>query len=158
MSRAMVAVRIAPVAPLSSTVAPNRSHTAGLLNVLDGVVETPGRLLIMTTNHPEKLDPAITRPGRIDKTILLGQMQCAHSRVWGIRPGSDAGRPLARLGDPTWVGCRATTRASGESGLGRMHGAYPLLSFAHDADASPSLARGALALGTQVTCAARRPR
>lgn len=30
------------------------------------------RLLIMTSNHPEKLDPALIRPGRIDKIIYLG--------------------------------------------------------------------------------------
>ena len=28
---------------------------AGLLNVLDGVVDTPDRIVIMTTNHPEKV-------------------------------------------------------------------------------------------------------
>ena len=47
---------------------------SGLLNVLDGVVDTPGRILIMTTNHPEMLDPALIRPGRIDKKIMLGFM------------------------------------------------------------------------------------
>ena len=26
----------------------------------------------MTSNHPEKLDPALIRPGRIDKVIKLG--------------------------------------------------------------------------------------
>ena len=45
---------------------------SGLLNVLDGVVDTPNRILVMTTNHPEKLDPALIRPGRIDKKLLLG--------------------------------------------------------------------------------------
>jgi len=47
---------------------------SGLLNVLDGVVDTPNRILVMTTNHPEKLDPALIRPGRIDKKLLLGYM------------------------------------------------------------------------------------
>jgi len=37
-----------------------------LLNLLDGVLEVPGRILIMTTNYPEKLDKALIRPGRID--------------------------------------------------------------------------------------------
>ncbi|GMH51164.1 hypothetical protein TrLO_g3572 [Triparma laevis f. longispina] len=47
---------------------------AGLLNVLDGVVDTPDRIVIMTTNHPEKLDAALIRPGRIDKKIFLGYL------------------------------------------------------------------------------------
>lgn len=47
---------------------------AGLLNVLDGVVDTPDRIVIMTTNHPEKLDAALIRPGRIDKKIYLGYL------------------------------------------------------------------------------------
>lgn len=48
---------------------------SGLLNVLDGVVDSPGRILVMTSNHPEKLDPALIRPGRIDKKLKLGYMQ-----------------------------------------------------------------------------------
>lgn len=48
---------------------------AGLLNVLDGVVDSPGRIVIMTTNHPERLDPALIRPGRINKKMLFTFMQ-----------------------------------------------------------------------------------
>jgi hypothetical protein len=47
-------------------------NLAGLLNVLDGVVDSPGRIVIMTTNHPEKLDPAVTRPGRVNFSLKLG--------------------------------------------------------------------------------------
>jgi SpoVK/Ycf46/Vps4 family AAA+-type ATPase len=50
----------------------DKLNLAGLLNVLDGVVDTPGRILVMTTNHPEKLDPALIRPGRINKRLHLG--------------------------------------------------------------------------------------
>jgi hypothetical protein len=53
---------------------PDQLSLSGLLNVLDGVVDSPGRILIMTTNHPEMLDPALIRPGRIDKKIMLGYM------------------------------------------------------------------------------------
>jgi SpoVK/Ycf46/Vps4 family AAA+-type ATPase len=43
--------------------------------VLDGVVDTPERIVVMTTNHPEILDPALIRPGRIDQRLLLGYMR-----------------------------------------------------------------------------------
>lgn len=44
----------------------------GLLNALDGVAAQDGRLVFMTTNHPEKLDPALVRPGRVDKQLYIG--------------------------------------------------------------------------------------
>merc|ERR1712167_403224 len=37
--------------------------------------DSPNRIVIMTTNHPEKLDPALIRPGRINKQILMGYLQ-----------------------------------------------------------------------------------
>lgn len=43
-----------------------------LLNLLDGILETPGRILIITTNKPETLDRAFIRPGRIDINIEVG--------------------------------------------------------------------------------------
>ena len=55
----------------------DRLNLSGLLNVLDGVVDTPGRIVIMTSNHPELLDPALIRPGRIDKKLMLGYMKAA---------------------------------------------------------------------------------
>jgi len=39
---------------------------SGLLNALDGVAGQEGKLVIMTTNHPEQLDEALVRPGRVD--------------------------------------------------------------------------------------------
>lgn len=42
-----------------------------LLNVLDGVLESNGRIIIMTSNHPSKLDPALIRPGRFDCNIVF---------------------------------------------------------------------------------------
>lgn len=51
-------------------------NLSGLLNVLDGVVDTPGRLLVMTTNYPDVLDPALIRPGRIDKKMFLDYLTC----------------------------------------------------------------------------------
>ena len=45
---------------------------SSLLNQLDGSLSHPGLIIFMTSNHPEKLDPAILRPGRIDFKIHLG--------------------------------------------------------------------------------------
>ena len=43
-----------------------------LLNLFDGVLETPGRITFMTTNFVDKLDKAFTRPGRIDVISKFG--------------------------------------------------------------------------------------
>ncbi|KAG6136529.1 hypothetical protein E4U38_001344 [Claviceps purpurea] len=55
-----------------STPSSGRISLSGLLNILDGVASQEGRILIMTTNHVEKLDKALIRPGRIDMTIPFG--------------------------------------------------------------------------------------
>lgn len=47
---------------------------SGLLNVLDGVGSQEGRIVIMTTNKPERLDGALVRPGRVDMKVHLGRI------------------------------------------------------------------------------------
>ncbi|KAI0358732.1 P-loop containing nucleoside triphosphate hydrolase protein [Trametes cingulata] len=47
----------------------NTLSLSGLLNALDGVAASEGRLLFATTNHLERLDPALSRPGRMDVWI-----------------------------------------------------------------------------------------
>ncbi|KAF8624295.1 hypothetical protein AX15_005928 [Amanita polypyramis BW_CC] len=42
---------------------------SGLLNVLDGVASEDGKIFFATTNYMDRLDPALIRPGRIDKKI-----------------------------------------------------------------------------------------
>jgi hypothetical protein len=53
---------------------PEQLTLSHVLNLLDGILETPGRILIMTSNHPEALDPALVRPGRMDVHIKLGHV------------------------------------------------------------------------------------
>ena len=47
---------------------------SGLLNFIDGLWSSCGneRIIIFTTNHKEKLDPALLRPGRMDLHIHMG--------------------------------------------------------------------------------------
>jgi len=50
-----------------------------LLNLLDGVLENPGRIVIMTSNYPERLDRALVRPGRID--VIAKFEYCSHKTI-----------------------------------------------------------------------------
>jgi chaperone BCS1 len=56
-------------APGDGTHPPTRVTFSGLLNAIDGVASKEGRLLIMTTNHRDRLDEALIRPGRVDMQI-----------------------------------------------------------------------------------------
>lgn len=52
---------------------PIRSQVSfsGLINAIDGAAAKEGRILVMTTNHREKLDGALIRPGRVDLQIAF---------------------------------------------------------------------------------------
>ncbi|KAI3662210.1 hypothetical protein MP638_002196 [Amoeboaphelidium occidentale] len=50
----------------------NNMTFSGFLNALDGVVSSEGRIIFMTTNHIERLDKALLRPGRVDLKVLIG--------------------------------------------------------------------------------------
>jgi len=60
----------------------NKLTLSGLLNAIDGIFNNDGRIMIMTTNHPEVLDDALIRPGRIDRKILLDY--CNTYQISGI--------------------------------------------------------------------------
>lgn len=44
------------------------------LEMLDGIVEISGRMIVMTTNNIMQIDPALMRPGRIDMVVEFGKM------------------------------------------------------------------------------------
>jgi chaperone BCS1 len=63
---------------------------SGLLNSLDGVASSESRIIFMTTNHVEKLDPALIRPGRVDYIEEVGdatyeQTVEIYKRFYGLR-------------------------------------------------------------------------
>jgi chaperone BCS1 len=70
---------------------------SGLLNALDGVGAQEGRIIVLTTNHREKLDAALIRPGRIDLEIELGLATASQLKglLWRFHP--DAGARIDRL-------------------------------------------------------------
>ena len=54
---------------------------SGFLNALDGVASGEERIIFMTTNHLEKLDPALIRPGRVDLMELIDDASPAQART-----------------------------------------------------------------------------
>ena len=79
---------------------------SGLLNALDGVASAEERVLFLTTNHINRLDEALVRPGRVDMTVRLAEAtrwQIANlwDRFYGDLGESDIwkARFLSRLAD-----------------------------------------------------------
>lgn len=77
---------------------------SGLLNALDGVASAEERIIFLTTNHVERLDEALIRPGRVDMTVRLGeateyQIDLLWDRFYAdIDVGGEAkGRFMARI-------------------------------------------------------------
>jgi len=46
---------------------------SGLLNALDGLAAGENRIAFLTTNHVDRLDPALIRPGRVDVMVRIGE-------------------------------------------------------------------------------------
>ena len=59
-----------------------KNSLSRLLNILDGIIETPGRIIIMTTNKKDFLDKALIRPGRID--IQIEFTKCSRKMMQDI--------------------------------------------------------------------------
>ncbi|KAJ3151901.1 hypothetical protein HK101_001852 [Irineochytrium annulatum] len=72
---------------------------ATLLNVMDGHSSAPGTIVIMTSNHPEVLDPALTRPGRIDLHLSLGYCTLHQLETMYRNVSGDAGARLWKDGE-----------------------------------------------------------
>ncbi|KAJ3929146.1 MAG: mitochondrial chaperone BCS1 [Lentinula lateritia] len=77
---------------------------SGFLNALDGVASGEERIVFLTTNHIERLDPALIRPGRVDFTQYVGdatpnQARSLFERFYGteLLETIDVGRNLYDL-------------------------------------------------------------
>jgi chaperone BCS1 len=85
-----------------STTGDTGATLSGLLNALDGVSSREGRVLFLTTNHPERLDPALVRPGRVDRKVELGHATPDQARrlfLWFYRDSGLHPSDLAREAD-----------------------------------------------------------
>ncbi|GAX86332.1 hypothetical protein CEUSTIGMA_g13744.t1 [Chlamydomonas eustigma] len=56
----------------SADAVPDEVNLGELLTLFDGGIEVPGRIIVLITNRPERLDRALVRPGRIDLHLKLG--------------------------------------------------------------------------------------
>lgn len=76
---------------------------SGFLNALDGVASGEERIIFMTTNHLERLDPALIRPGRVDLLELIDDALPSQARSLFMRFYQDEegveDAPLTLLGD-----------------------------------------------------------
>jgi chaperone BCS1 len=48
---------------------PEQIDLSFLLNLLDGTLESSGRIIAISSNYPERIDKALIRPGRIDMIV-----------------------------------------------------------------------------------------
>ena len=106
---------------------------SGLLNAIDGVAAQEGRALVMTTNHREKLDPALIRPGRADVQVEIGLIGAASAARLFLRffPGETvaAARFAARIGDRRLTGAEVQgwllTHAEDPTAASEAAGLFP---------------------------------
>ncbi len=56
-----------------SSGAPENRLVAQLLTLMDGIGNHEGFVIIGATNQPDALDPALRRPGRFDREVILGR-------------------------------------------------------------------------------------
>jgi chaperone BCS1 len=83
----------------------NNVTFGGLINALDGLAAGRARILIMTTNFPERLDSALVRPGRVDRRWELGpatyeQAERLYERFVPDDPAGAAEFAAQTLGEP----------------------------------------------------------
>ena len=61
---------------------------ATLLNLMDGINRTDGLIVIAATNRPDSIEPALRRPGRLDREIEIGIMKFICEYDYGIIVGT----------------------------------------------------------------------
>jgi mitochondrial chaperone BCS1 len=85
---------------------PQRVSLQTLLNVLDGIGASEGRVVIMTSNHIDRLDPAWIRAGRVDGkyelstvTKSIARRMFARLMTWPTNGDADIQQMAQRFAD-----------------------------------------------------------
>ncbi len=74
----------------------------GLLECLDGSTNRDGLVVIGATNLPGKIDPAVRRPGRLDRHVVIGLPdEDARLAILAQQLGEDLTFDIGALGPPT---------------------------------------------------------
>ncbi|XP_078237119.1 ATPase family gene 2 protein homolog B [Pogona vitticeps] len=78
----------------SSQNAPENRLVAQLLTLIDGIGGKNHVVIVAATNRPDALDPALRRPGRIDREIIIGTPTL--QQRWPILQLLTAGMPVSK--------------------------------------------------------------
>ena len=88
---------------------------SGLLNAIDGVASHEGRVLVMTTNFPDKLDEALVRPGRIDMKVKF--TNATRSQIYEL---------FMRMYTPNWSTVEVPDRIRLDTGKAAKENSCPV--------------------------------
>jgi len=102
-----------------------------MLSEMDGFESSEGIVMLAATNRPDILDPALLRPGRFDRQVIVPlpeledrrQILAVHAK--GKRMDDDVDLDLVARGTPGMSGAalaHVVPPATGHTGLHRHHG------------------------------------
>ncbi|CAG9584141.1 a44l protein-like protein [Leishmania major strain Friedlin] len=96
----------------------DRLSLSSLLNILDGAVEDSDRIVVMIADHPEHLDPALLRPGRLATHLRFDYIELDDLiRLCGLFFGSECAEAPGTL---TATGEATRQKAATGYSYGRM--------------------------------------
>ncbi|MGL5136921.1 MAG: AAA family ATPase, partial [Beijerinckiaceae bacterium] len=104
-----------------------RRIVAQLLTLLDGMTARGQVIVMAATNLPDSLDPALRRPGRFDREIVIGvpdrvgrrEILAVHARGMPLAPGVDLDRMAAVTHGFVGADLAALAREAGMAALRR---------------------------------------
>jgi len=100
---------------------------SGFLNALDGVASGEERVCFMTTNHLDRLDPALIRPGRVDLQQFVGDatpMQARRLFIQFYDDGSISQSKLEAQANDLEAHCAAAIASGRSTSMAALQGHF----------------------------------